>query len=175
MCRCFLTDPELEALPATADQVLIWDVDTINVAREPIIRILTYRVVGTDPPAMDRRHRGTDHRSLDAQYSWGWQNQFHGYGRINSPIKWARSGIPVDSDSHAAVFRGDQTDDLLTRAVTEALAAGMSWAQIAAQLGVPSPVARDHAAVTDHDWQEAIVAHENARVARLNDQTAPRQ
>ena len=92
-----------------------------------------------------------------------------------APIKWARSGIPVDSDRHAAVSGGDQADDLLTRAVTEALAAGMSWARIAAKLDVPSPVARDHAAVTDHDWQELIVAHENARAARLNDQTAPRQ
>ena len=78
----------------------------------------------------------------------------------------------MDSDSHAAVSGGDQTDDLLTRAVAEALAAGMSWAQIAAQLGIPPPPARGH--VTDHDWQEVIVAHENARAARLNDQTLPR-
>ena len=79
----------------------------------------------------------------------------------------------MDSDSHAAVSGGDQTDDLLARAVTEALTAGMPWAQIASQLGVPPPAARDHAALTDHDWQEAIVAHENARAARLNDQTLP--
>lgn len=51
----------------------------------------------------------------------------------------------------------------------------MSWAQIAAQLGVPPPVVRDHAALTDHDWQEAIVAHENARAARLNDQALYRR
>lgn len=81
----------------------------------------------------------------------------------------------MDSDSHAAVSGGNQTDDLLTRAVTEALTAGMSWAQIAAQLGVPPPVARDHAAATDHDRQEAIVAHENARAARLKDQSVPQQ
>ncbi|WP_257890388.1 hypothetical protein [Rhodococcus sp. USK10] len=105
---------------------------------------------------------------MEESIPWGWKNQF-------APIKWARSGIPVDSDSHAAVSGGDQTDDLLTKAVTEALAAGMSWAQIAAQLGVPPPVARGDAAVTDHDWQEAIVAHENARAARLNDQSVPRQ
>jgi len=38
--------------------------------------------------------------------------------------------------------------------------------------GVPLPPAvREHAAVTDHDWQDAIAAHENARAARLNDQT----
>ena len=80
----------------------------------------------------------------------------------------------MNSDSQAAVSGGDLTDDLLTRAVTEALAAGMSWAQIATQLGVPLPATCGHAAVTDHDWQEAIVAHENARAARLNDQTLPR-
>ncbi|WP_237720586.1 MULTISPECIES: hypothetical protein [Rhodococcus] len=45
----------------------------------------------------------------------------------------------MDSDSHADVSGGDQTDDLLARAVAEALTAGMSWAQIAAQLGVPPP------------------------------------
>ncbi|RKM70656.1 hypothetical protein COO55_00245 [Rhodococcus opacus] len=33
------------------------------------------------------------------------------------------------------------------------------------------PAVREHAAVTDHDWQDAIAAHENARAARLNDQT----
>ncbi|RZL72138.1 MAG: hypothetical protein EOP32_38935 [Rhodococcus sp. (in: high G+C Gram-positive bacteria)] len=81
----------------------------------------------------------------------------------------------MNSDSQAAVSGGDLTDDLLTRAVTEALTTGMSWAQIASQLGVPPPVARDHAALTDHDWQEAIVAHENARAARLNDQALPRR
>ncbi|MFD9664386.1 hypothetical protein ACFWAY_22610 [Rhodococcus sp. NPDC059968] len=81
----------------------------------------------------------------------------------------------MDSDSQAAVSGGDRTDDLLTRAVIEALAAGISWAQIAAQLGVPPPVTCGHAAVTDHDWQEAIVAHENARAARLNNQTLPRR
>ncbi|MDF3313397.1 hypothetical protein P3H15_51800 [Rhodococcus sp. T2V] len=79
----------------------------------------------------------------------------------------------MDADSHAAVSGGDRTDDLLTRAVTEALKAGMSWAQIAAQLGVPPPAAQDRSAVSDHDWQEAIVAHENARAARLQNQTSP--
>ena len=81
----------------------------------------------------------------------------------------------MDSDSLNAVSGGDQTDDLLTRAVTEALAAGMPWAQIAAQLGVPLPALCDSAVVTDHDWQEAIVAYENARAARLNDQTLRRR
>ncbi|MFC9836455.1 hypothetical protein ACFVKB_21950 [Rhodococcus sp. NPDC127530] len=81
----------------------------------------------------------------------------------------------MDSDNQAAVASGDRTDDLLARAVTGALTAGMSWAQIAAQLGVLPPVARDHAALTDHDWQEAIVAHENARAARLHDQALPRR
>lgn len=81
----------------------------------------------------------------------------------------------MDPDSQAAVSGGDRTDDLLAGAVTEALAAGMSWAQIAAQLGAPPPVARGHAALTDHDWQEAIVAYENARAARLNDQALPRR
>ncbi|WP_249343920.1 hypothetical protein R1X32_03975 (plasmid) [Rhodococcus opacus] len=100
--------------------------------------------------------------------SRGWKNQF-------APIERARSGIPVNSDSQAAVSGGDLTDDLLTRAVTEALAAGMSWAQIAAQLGVPPPVTCGDAAVIDHDWQEAIVAHENARAARLNAQALPRR
>ncbi|WP_256974296.1 hypothetical protein [Rhodococcus sp. NCIMB 12038] len=79
------------------------------------------------------------------------------------------SGVRPDADSHAAVSGGDWTEDLLTWAVTEALAAGMSCAQIAVQLGVPPPATRDHAAVTDHDWQDAIVAHENARAARLRD------
>ncbi|MFV9456951.1 hypothetical protein ACNJ7E_26415 [Rhodococcus sp. NM-2] len=77
----------------------------------------------------------------------------------------------MDADSADAVSGGVQTEDLLTRAVIEALAAGRSWAHIATQLGVPPPVTRDDLAVTDRDWQEAIVAHENARAARLNDQT----
>ncbi|SEB29071.1 hypothetical protein [Rhodococcus koreensis] len=76
----------------------------------------------------------------------------------------------MDADSADAVSGGVQTDDLLTRAVIEALKAGTSWAHIATQLGVPPPVARDHLAVTDREWQEAIVAHENARAARLHDQ-----
>lgn len=81
----------------------------------------------------------------------------------------------VASDSPDAVSCGDQADDLLTRAVAEALVAGMSWAQIAAQLGVPPPTGPDHAAVTDQEWQEAIIAQENARAARFNDQTWRRQ
>lgn len=81
----------------------------------------------------------------------------------------------MDSDNQAAVASVDRTDDLLAQAVTGALKAGMSWAQIAAQLGVPPSVAHDHAALTDHDWQEAIVAHENARAARLKDQAPPRR
>ncbi|MCQ4117579.1 hypothetical protein [Rhodococcus tibetensis] len=34
-----------------------------------------------------------------------------------------------------------------------------------------SPQPHDHVAVTDQDWPEAIIAHENARAARLNDGT----
>ncbi|RYF60163.1 MAG: hypothetical protein EOO27_06835 [Comamonadaceae bacterium] len=64
---------------------------------------------------------------------------------------------------------GEQAEELLTRAVSEALAADMSWAQIGGRLGVPPPVARRHAVVTERDWQEAIVAHENARAARHTD------
>ena len=83
--------------------------------------------------------------------------------------------VPVNADSADAVSGGDQSDDLLTRAVIEALKAGRSWAHIANQLGVPPPAARDHLAPTDRDWQEAIVAHENARAARLEDQTGTRR
>ena len=73
-----------------------------------------------------------------------------------------------DSAIRGAVA-GDQADELLTRAVSEALKAGMSWAQIGERLGVPPPSARRPAIVTDWDWQEAIVVHENARTARNND------
>ena len=69
----------------------------------------------------------------------------------------------------SAASGGEQAEELLTRAVSEALAAGMSWAQIGGRLGVPPPVARRHTVVTERDWQEAIVAHENARAARHND------
>ncbi|UOT04469.1 hypothetical protein [Rhodococcus opacus] len=79
------------------------------------------------------------------------------------------------ADSADAVSGGVQSEDLLTRAVIEALRAGRSWAQIATELGVSPPATRDHLAVTDRDWQEAIVAHENARAARVDDRTwAPR-
>ncbi|BAH56183.1 hypothetical protein ROP_pKNR-00910 (plasmid) [Rhodococcus opacus B4] len=71
----------------------------------------------------------------------------------------------MDADSAGAVPGGVQTEDLLTRAVIEALKAGKSWAHIATQLGVPPPSTCDHVA-TDRDWQEAIVDHENARAAR---------
>lgn len=81
----------------------------------------------------------------------------------------------MDTDSADAVSGGVQTEDLLTRAVIEAITAGRSWAHIATQLGVPPPATRDHLAVTDRDWQEAIVAHENARAARLNGQTWTRR
>ena len=77
----------------------------------------------------------------------------------------------MDAISADPGLGGDRTDGLLTRAVIEALAAGRSWAHVAAQLGVLPPATRDAADVTDRDWQEAIVAHENARAARLNDQT----
>ncbi|PBC49943.1 hypothetical protein CJ179_11645 [Rhodococcus sp. ACS1] len=73
------------------------------------------------------------------------------------------------ADSADAFFDGDQTDDRLARAVIEALQAGRSWAHIATDLAVPPPAFRDGLGVTDRDWQEAIVAHENARAARLDD------
>ncbi|MDF3310806.1 hypothetical protein P3H15_38010 [Rhodococcus sp. T2V] len=75
----------------------------------------------------------------------------------------------MTADSADAIFDGDQTDDRLARAVVEALRAGRSWAHIATDLGVPPPAVRDRLGVTDRDWQEAIVAHENARAARLDD------
>ncbi|MDF3313408.1 hypothetical protein P3H15_51855 [Rhodococcus sp. T2V] len=81
----------------------------------------------------------------------------------------------MDTDHADAVTGGDHSDELLARAVIEALKAGKSWAQIAAQLGVPPRSAGSPADMTDHDWQEAIVAHENARATRLNDQPAPRR
>ncbi|MGV9869896.1 hypothetical protein [Rhodococcus koreensis] len=81
----------------------------------------------------------------------------------------------MDADHTDAVTGGDHGDELLARAVIEALKAGKSWAQIAAQLGVPPPAPRDHADLTEHDWQEAIITHENARAARLNDQPTPQR
>ena len=91
-------------------------------------------------------------------------------------IDHTRSGsFRVDVDSTEGVSGAVQSEDLLTRAVIEALTAGRSWAHIATQLGVPPPTTRDHLAVTDRDWQESIVAHENARAARLNDQTWTRR
>ncbi|MBV6759157.1 hypothetical protein [Rhodococcus opacus] len=72
-------------------------------------------------------------------------------------------------DTADAVFDGDQTDERLARAVIEALQAGRSWAHIATHLGVPPPAIRDGLGMTDRDWQEAIVAHENACAARLGD------
>ncbi|QHE73156.1 hypothetical protein [Rhodococcus sp. WAY2] len=75
----------------------------------------------------------------------------------------------ADSAIRGAASGGEQAEELLTRAVSEALAAGRSWAQIGGRLGVPPPVARRHAVVTERDWQEAIVAHEIARAARHND------
>ncbi|OUS97300.1 hypothetical protein CA951_02845 [Rhodococcus sp. NCIMB 12038] len=81
----------------------------------------------------------------------------------------------MDADSPDPHSGPVHMEDLLTRAVIEALKAGRSWAHIATQLGVPPPATRDHLTVTDWDWQEAIVAHENARAARLDDQTWPRR
>lgn len=91
--------------------------------------------------------------------------------RMEKPIHahHADQGKPSgDSGAPNAVSVGKQTDELLAKAVGEALAAGMSWAQIGGRLGVPNPAAGQDV-VTDQDWQEAIVAHENARVARHND------
>ena len=77
--------------------------------------------------------------------------------------------LPVAVDSADAVSDGDQTDDRLARAVIEALQAGRSWEHIATHLGVSPPAVRDRLGVNDRDWQDAIVAHENARAARLED------
>jgi hypothetical protein len=60
---------------------------------------------------------------------------------------------------------GEQRDELLARAVIDALVEGMSWEQIGARLGVPRPTRP--AAVTDRDWQDAIVDRENARAQRI--------
>ena len=73
------------------------------------------------------------------------------------------SDDPADPD--VAAF-GEQADDFIARAITDALAEGMSWAQIGARLGVPPPAPDHDDVVSDLDWQEAIVAHENARAAR---------
>ncbi|MFC9361984.1 hypothetical protein ACFTZB_36105 [Rhodococcus sp. NPDC057014] len=79
------------------------------------------------------------------------------------------------ADHADVVVGGGHGDELLARAVIEALKSGRSWAQIAAQLGVPPPPTRDGGDLTEHDWQEAIIAHENARAARLSDRTSPRR
>ncbi|MFC9363032.1 hypothetical protein ACFTZB_41500 [Rhodococcus sp. NPDC057014] len=73
------------------------------------------------------------------------------------------------ADSADAFCDDDQTDDRLARAAIEALQAGRSWAHIAKDLGVSPPAVRDRIGVTDREWQDAIVAHENARAARLDD------
>lgn len=65
----------------------------------------------------------------------------------------------------AGVTAGEQRDELLARAVIDALAEGMSWEQIAARLGVPRPAR--HGTITDRDWQDAIVDRENARAQRI--------
>ncbi|MGW4336684.1 hypothetical protein ACWEK5_28325 [Rhodococcus koreensis] len=82
----------------------------------------------------------------------------------------------MDADHADAVTGGDHGDELLARAVIEALKAGRTWAQIATQLGVPPPPSAGRPAdMTEHDWQEAIITHENARATRLNDRTSPRR
>ncbi|MFF2109291.1 hypothetical protein [Rhodococcus koreensis] len=73
------------------------------------------------------------------------------------------------ADSADAFCDDNQADDRLARTVIEALQVGRSWAHIATDLGVSPPAVRDRLGVTDRDWQEAIVAHENARAARLDD------
>ncbi|WP_280783915.1 TetR/AcrR family transcriptional regulator [Rhodococcus opacus] len=60
---------------------------------------------------------------------------------------------------------GEQRDELLARAVIEALAEGMSWEQIGARLGVSRP--SRSGTVCDRDWQDAIVDQENARARRI--------
>ncbi|MFF2027084.1 hypothetical protein [Rhodococcus koreensis] len=76
-----------------------------------------------------------------------------------------RGQLSDDPADPVAVF-GEQADDFIARAIMDALAEGMSWAQIGARLGVPPPAPDHDDEVSDRDWQEAIVAHENARAAR---------
>ncbi|MFD9663474.1 hypothetical protein ACFWAY_17900 [Rhodococcus sp. NPDC059968] len=71
------------------------------------------------------------------------------------------------SDDTGLAPPGEQTDEFLARAVTAALAEGMSWEQIATRLGVPPPPTSG-GAPTDQDWQNAIAAHENARAQRIH-------
>jgi hypothetical protein len=78
-------------------------------------------------------------------------------------------GSAAASDG-AGVGVGEQRDELLARAVIDALVDRMSWEQIAARLGVPRPTR--HTAVTDRDWQDAIVDRENARAQRIQPGTA---
>ena len=56
----------------------------------------------------------------------------------------------------------EQDEELLARSVIDALAGGRSWEQIGTRLGVAAPTAHS-GPVTDRDWQEAVVDHENAR------------
>ncbi|MFC9360768.1 hypothetical protein ACFTZB_29870 [Rhodococcus sp. NPDC057014] len=71
----------------------------------------------------------------------------------------------VSDDAPTAPVRDEQRDEVLARAVIDALADGMTWEQIGARLGVPRPSRHD--AVTDREWQDAIVDHENARAQRI--------
>ncbi|QSE87906.1 hypothetical protein JWS13_04140 (plasmid) [Rhodococcus pseudokoreensis] len=67
---------------------------------------------------------------------------------------------------------GEQTDEFLARAVIAALTEGMSWEQIATRLGVPRPFTAG-GSPTEQDWQNAIVAHENARAGRIRAEKCP--
>ncbi|MBC2644544.1 MULTISPECIES: hypothetical protein [unclassified Rhodococcus (in: high G+C Gram-positive bacteria)] len=58
---------------------------------------------------------------------------------------------------------GEQGDELLARAVIDALLEGMSWERIAARLDVPRPAR--NATMTDRDRQDAIVDRETPSAA----------
>lgn len=57
---------------------------------------------------------------------------------------------------------GEEDEELLARSVIDALAGGLSWEQIGTRLGVTAPIAYG-SPVTDRDWQDAVVDHENER------------
>ncbi|MFC9356547.1 hypothetical protein ACFTZB_08185 [Rhodococcus sp. NPDC057014] len=72
-----------------------------------------------------------------------------------------------DDDRDTLPTPGELSEELLARAVVDALKQGASWAQIGAHLGVPDPCAR-HGGCSDLQWQDAIVEYENVRAARIH-------
>lgn len=67
---------------------------------------------------------------------------------------------------------GEQTDEFFARAIIDALTEGMSWEQLATRLGVLRPSTAG-GSPTEQDWQNAIVAHENARAGRIHAEKRP--